>query len=133
MKIAIIGENGIDFSCEKMVDEFQQTLAEDLNISGALGVLFIWVNEVFGLLDKNKISKSSAQCAVESLCRIDSILGVIECPEEEVDCDVDELIQRRIDARNNKDWSKADEIRAKLDDLGVVLEDTPDGTIWKKK
>ena len=123
----------IDFSCEKMVDEFQQTLAEDLNISGALGVLFIWVNKVFGLLYKNKISKSSAQCAVESLCRIDSILGVIECPEEEVDCDVDELIQRRIDARNNKDWSKADEIRAQLDDLGVVLEDTPDGTIWKKK
>ena len=32
-----------------------------------------------------------------------------------------------------KDWSKADEVRDKLDKLGIVLDDTPDGTIWKKK
>ena len=126
-------EGNIDARCEKMVEDFKNTLAEDLNISGALGELFIWVNEVFGLLDKNKISKSSAECAVEAICKIDSILGVVECPEEELDCDIDDLIQQRKDARESKDWGKADEIRAKLDELGVVLEDTPDGTIWKKK
>ncbi len=126
-------EGNIDARCEKMVEDFKNMLAEDLNISGALGELFIWVNEVFGLLDKNKISKSSAECAVEAICKIDSILGVVECLEEELDCDIDDLIQQRKDARESKDWGKADEIRAKLDELGVVLEDTPDGTIWKKK
>jgi len=43
------------------------------------------------------------------------------------------LIVARNEARANKDWSKADEIRDKLDALGVVLEDTQSGTIWKRK
>ena len=135
-RLQCVAENSrgnIDARCEKMVEEFQQTLGEDLNISGALGVLFIWVNEVFGLLDKNEISKDSAECALETLCNIDVVLGVIECPAEKIDCDIDELIQQRITARENKDWLKADEIRTQLDDLGVILEDTSDGTIWKRK
>jgi cysteinyl-tRNA synthetase len=123
----------VDEKCSKMVLEFRKTLGEDLNISGALGVLFIWVNEFFTLLDKNKISKKSAECAIDTLCVIDSVLNVIECPEEVLDCNIDELIQQRVDARTNKDWAKADEIRDELDELGVVLEDTTNGTIWKRK
>jgi len=126
-------EGDIDARCQKMVDDFQKSLAEDLNISGALGDLFTWVNEVFGILDNNQISKKSAECAIDAICRIDSILGVVECPDEELDCDIDDLIRKRNEARDSKDWGLADEIRGKLDELGVILEDTPNGTIWKKK
>ncbi len=123
----------VEEKCNKMIADFRKTLGEDLNISGALGVLFIWVNEVFLLLDNNKISRKSAECAINTLCTIDSILNVVECPEEILDCNIDELIQQRVDARANKDWAKADEIRVELDALGVVLEDTSNGTIWKRK
>jgi len=126
-------DGSVDEKCNKMISDFRKTLGEDLNISGALGVLFIWVNEVFLLLDNNKISKNSAECAINTLCTIDSILNVVECPEETLDCNIDELIQQRVDARANKDWARADEIRVELDALGVVLEDTSNGTIWKRK
>jgi len=46
---------------------------------------------------------------------------------------INELIQERNKARAEKDWTKADEVRKKLDNLGIILEDTPEGTIWKKK
>ena len=44
-----------------------------------------------------------------------------------------ELIEKRNQARSDKDWEGADVIREKLDNLGIILEDTPGGTIWKKK
>ena len=45
--------------------------------------------------------------------------------------DLDKLIQERIDARTNKDWSRADEIRDMLLQKGVELKDSPNGTTWK--
>ena len=53
--------------------------------------------------------------------------------KDEIDSDIDALIQQRSFARKNKDWIKADKIRNQLDELGVILEDTSDGTIWKRK
>ena len=46
---------------------------------------------------------------------------------------IDSLISKRNEARLSKDFGKADEIRNKLADMGVEIEDTPDGTIWKIK
>ena len=51
-----------------------------------------------------------------------------ECTEE-----IQDLINRRNHARIEKDWAEADVIRKQLDELDIVLEDTPGGTIWKKK
>ena len=49
------------------------------------------------------------------------------------DHEIQKLIDLRIEARNLKDWKEADTIRKKLDEMGIALEDTPEGTIWKKK
>lgn len=117
-----------------MVSKFNEKLADDLNISGALGELFIWVNEVFGLLDNNDISSAGSEKIISTLNTIDSILCVINktCVDESSE-EVDALIIARNEARLNRDWGKADEIRVKLDEMGIVLEDTESGTIWKRK
>ena len=47
--------------------------------------------------------------------------------------EIQELIDKRNQSRREKDWELADVIRGQLDALGIVLEDTPEGTIWKKK
>ena len=119
---------------ENMVSKFNEKLADDLNISGALGELFIWVNEVFGLLDNNDISSAGSEKIISTLNTIDSILCVINktCVDESSE-EVDALIIARNEARLNRDWGKADEIRVKLDEMGIVLEDTESGTIWKRK
>ena len=50
-----------------------------------------------------------------------------------VDENVQKLIEIRNKARNEKDWEKADEMRKQLDEMGIILDDTPEGTVWKKK
>ncbi len=117
-----------------MLIKFMEKLGDDLNISGALGELFVWVNDIFSLLDNDDVSASGAGAILTTLNTIDLILCVINdtCDDEPSE-EIDALIVARNEARANKDWSKADEIRDKLDALGVVLEDTQSGTIWKRK
>ena len=118
---------------ETMLSKFSEKLGDDLNISGALGELFIWVNYLFAELDNDKLDCCSAKGALSALRKIDSVLGVIDCANLEVDDIIHELIKDREKARSDKNWEKADEVRKQLDGLGIVLDDTPEGTIWKRK
>ena len=118
---------------ESMLSKFSEKLEDDLNISGALGELFIWVNYLFAELDNDKLDCCSAKGALSALRKIDSVLGVIDCANLEVDDIIHELIKDREKARSDKNWEKADEVRKQLDGLGIVLDDTPEGTIWKRK
>ena len=118
---------------ETMLSKFSEKLEDDLNISGALGELFIWVNYLFAELDNDKLDCCSAKGALSALRKIDSVLGVIDCANLEVDDIIHELIKDREKARSDKNWEKADEVRKQLDELGIVLDDTPEGTIWKRK
>ena len=128
-------ESGEDISkmTNLMLQNFNDRLADDLNISGALGEVFIWVNKLFALIDKQKLSAESAQSGIKAFKKIDEILGVIELIDEPLSEDIDQLIVDRKQARADKNWALADEIRDKLDGLNIILEDTPQGTIWKKK
>jgi len=118
---------------ETMLSKFSEKLGDDLNISGALGELFIWVNYLFAELDNDKLDCYSAKGALSALRKIDSVLGVIDCANLEVDDIIHELIKDREKARSDKNWEKADEVRKQLDELGIVLDDTPEGTVWKRK
>ena len=118
---------------ETMLSNFSTNLGDDLNISGALGELFIWVNYLFSELDNNTLECCSAKGAISALRKIDSILGVIDCSVFEVDENIQQLIREREVARSDKNWEKADEVRGQLDELGIVLDDTPEGTVWKRK
>ena len=106
---------------------------DDLNISGALGELFSWVNSIFVQLDREIIDASSARGALSALDLVDTVLGVMENADGQVDESIQQLIDERNIARIEKNWAKADEVRDKLDKMGILIEDTPEGTIWKKK
>ena len=126
-------EEVLNSETETMLSKFSEKLGDDLNISGALGELFIWVNYLFAELDNDKLNCCSARGALSALRKIDSILGVIDCANLEVDDIIHKLIKDREKARSDKNWEKADEVRKHLDGLGIVLDDTPEGTIWKRK
>jgi cysteinyl-tRNA synthetase len=112
--------------------EFQAALADDLNISGALGALFTLVRETHSALDRGELPSGSRGRLRQALLRVDSVLDVMESPEEELDDEIRELIARRDAARKARDWAEADRIRDRLASEGIVLEDTPDGVRWKR-
>jgi cysteinyl-tRNA synthetase len=71
---------------------------------------------------------------LELLARIDSVLGVLgEEQAQMLDPEIEKTIEERNSARRARDFRRADQIREELATRGVVLEDTPQGTKWKRK
>ena len=122
---------------EKIVEQarikFEESLDDDLNISGALAGVFDMVRDINKLLRENLVSKADTLTVLEFLCKIDAVLGVLKKPEARLEEKAEELIRKRDQARVEKNWQLADQIRKELDQMGIVLEDTAGGTKWKKK
>ena len=114
------------------LNDFNACIADDLNISGSLGSFFIWMNTLFKMIDQNKLSYNQSEDAIANINKIDKILGVLEF-DDNLDDDIMEMIKEREKARKNKNWDKSDQLRDALLDRGIIVEDTPGGTVWKYK
>ena len=129
------GENITQHPLEKtdaeMLNAFTVAMDDDLNIAGALGALFVWAA---ALNKTKKIEYAKARSAFTILKKIDHVLGVIFPPLRPLDAklvsDIETLVAERAKARANKEWAKSDELRAQLAALGIVIKDTPSGSVW---
>lgn len=118
---------------QKIKEEFISQINNDLNIPGALAVLWevLKTNEIG---DKEKFELILDFDKVLGLNLKDSHAVVENKKEKEVDTElVEKLLGEREEARQNKNWSRADEIRKKLDSLGVEVRDGDKGTEWRIK
>ena len=111
---------------------FSEAMDDDLNISVALGALFDFVREVNVLLDAGLVSRSEANEVAGFMQRLDGVLGVVGKMEkkEVLPKEAEELIGAREEARKARDWARADALRLKLREIGVIVEDTPQGVKW---
>jgi cysteinyl-tRNA synthetase len=114
--------------------DFGEAMDDDLNIGVALASLFEFVREVNSLLDDNALSKEEAREACNLMIGFDGVLGVIGevVKEEKLPKEAEELVRKREEARKAKDWETADEIREQLKAMGVAIEDTAQGVIWRR-
>jgi len=93
--------------------------------------LFDFVRDVNALLDAYVVSKKEADMVLAVMQRFDMVLGVIGSVEREaLPKEAAELIQKREEARKAKDWATADALRTRLKEMGVIVEDTPQGVRW---
>jgi len=122
-------EQKIDEACR----EFERSLADDLNVSGALGAIFRLVRDAHVAMDAGALPSGTRARVRQGMNRMDSVLGVLKAPEQGGDAEIDEWVRRRNEARAKRDFSEADRLRDLLSARGIVLEDTPQGTIWKRK
>ena len=117
---------------EKFTNQFEKAMDDDFNTADAITAIFDFVKFLNTNTDENS-SKAYLTGLHDSLWRLADVLGLIlDREEEKLDDEIEELIQERQDARKNKDFAKADEIRDKLLAMGIVLEDTREGVKWKR-
>jgi len=118
---------------DRYLNDFEATLDDDLNISGALGSVFSCIHEINTYRETHSLTKEDVQVIFGYLNRIDSVLNVLEEPENQLTIEEQTLIDTRQQARKDRNWAEADRIRDELLNRGIILEDTTQGTTWKRK
>ena len=121
------------------VTAFKEAMDDDFNTPGALAVLFDLAREINKLKSANPLE---ADRLAARLKQLGGVLGLLEqAPEtflqgeaaENEISQIEALIVQRNDARAAKDWAAADAARNALSEMGIVLEDGPNGTTWRKQ
>ncbi|MDN4620769.1 cysteine--tRNA ligase [Paenibacillus sp. PsM32] len=112
---------------------FHEKMQDDFNTPDAITAIFEWVNEANLLLQKEVVAKAALEALLELFNEMNEVLRIFWQEEELVDADIDQLITERVEARQNKNWARADEIRDLLSAQGIMLEDTPQGMRWRRK
>ncbi|PBH37709.1 cysteine--tRNA ligase [Clostridioides difficile] len=120
----------------KELDDFRQkfidAMDDDVNTADAVSVIF----ELAKLINSNVDENSSLEFAKKCLDEFNELTGVLNIVNKKkdtvLDKDIEELIQKRTDAKKNKEFQLADDIRQQLLDMGIVLEDTRQGVKWKR-
>lgn len=109
---------------------FLGAMDDDFEISRALAAIFDLVDEVNRRLPH--MGSAEALLYKEFFEKIDSVLAVLISAPEDVSDEIQALIEERNQARKNKNFHRSDAIRKQLESQGIILEDTPHGTVWKK-
>jgi len=142
-RLATAEDSGADAAFQKVMDEhkarFIEAMDDDFNTPQALAALFDLTRDVNTLLNSEEPVSRGTLEAIDGLYRElgGDVLGIIpdELPEEAGAGLEDALVQILIDLRQEfrqaKDWAKADAIRDRLAEVGIALEDGPDGTRWR--
>lgn len=130
LKTAKVGESTVDFNKYKL--EFIDAMEDDLNTADAITAVFNLVKQVNTML-KGEVSKTDLENALSMFDELCSVLGLVyNVADDSLDSEVEKLIAERTQARTDKDFKKADEIRDKLKQMGITLKDTPQGVTWTK-
>jgi len=148
-------------SIKKFKSDFEEAMDDDFNTPQAISIIFDFVNTSNRFIEENKFEKLSLvklslntikelakvlslfqdkgkKIASEDKELIDKILILtskynLETNEKSLSILMDSLLKAREDARNRKDWKTADDIRKDLEDIGLEIQDTNKGPVWRKK
>ena len=126
------GEKASVEEADKLRAKYEEAMDDDFNTADAISAVF----ELVKLANTTASEESSREYVsylkkmIEELC---DVLGIItEKKEEVLDSQIEEMIAARQQARKEKNFALADEIRGKLLDMGIILEDTREGVKWKR-
>jgi cysteinyl-tRNA synthetase len=124
---------------KQAVEAFDAALSDDLNTAAGLAAVFDLIRALNISMDARQVGKGDAAGIIAAFDHFDQVLGVLSLRRAEdatppiPQAEIDSAIQARQDARRNRNFAEADRIRQDLLAKGVILEDGPQGTRWKRK
>jgi cysteinyl-tRNA synthetase len=115
-------------------ERFDQALFDDLNTPEALAAVHVLVGDGNALLVAGSVTREGAAALRAQIESMDTVLGVLmpADAEDRLSAEEQALFDERQEARRKRDFRRADEARKKLEAMGVILEDTPNGTRWRR-
>ncbi|MFD2043198.1 cysteine--tRNA ligase [Ornithinibacillus salinisoli] len=118
---------------QSFTNRFEAEMDDDFNTANAISVLFDLTKEANVYLQLNHTSKHVIEAFQEVILTLLHVLGIsLEEEKELLDEDIEALIQERNEARKDRNFARADEIRDMLKEQNIILEDTPQGVRWKR-
>ena len=119
-------------SLKEMYDKFEQAMDDDFNTADAISAVF----EIVKFANSNSSAENTKEyidTLIKKITTLTDVLGLkVEKKEEILDEDIEKLIAERQQARKDRNFARADEIRDELLAKGIVLEDTREGVRWKR-
>lgn len=119
-------------SIAKRQEEFIEAMDDDFNTAKAISVLF----DLSKLANYYLLEKNTAVEVIDAFTKqfekLFHVLGLTFEKEEMLDEEIDALIEKRIQARKDRNFQLSDQIRDQLKEMNIILEDTPQGTRWKR-
>lgn len=118
---------------ERYRDEFVLVMDNDIDISGALGVLFQLISECNELMSEKKLSGENITAILDFVHELNSVLSILKTgSEDELPAEIQAMIDERETARKARNFAKSDELRDAIVAKGYVIEDTPSGVMVRK-
>ncbi len=130
------GNPTFDERTAKAIAQFEEALDDDLNTAEALGAVFEYIRDANTAMDTGEFKTGNRPNADSFLRKFDQVFDVLNATVSDhalSDADIDALIAERTAAKKAKNFKRSDEIRQTLADQNVILEDTKEGTRWKRK
>ena len=117
---------------EERKNEFITAMEDDLNTADALAAIFMLVRDINTAISGGA-KKATLEACADIFDQLTGVLGLVyNRKTDSLDSEIEELIEKRTEARKAKDFKTADEIRDKLKEMGIILEDTPQGVKWTR-
>jgi cysteinyl-tRNA synthetase len=122
--------------CDKAWKQFEERMDDDISTREAIAVMYDLAREANRLLGERRLSRKGVENLLKVFDDSNDILDVLrtekraESPE---DAKIGQLVEARDAARKRKDFAEADRIRKELAELGIEIQDTRDGAVWKRK
>ena len=117
---------------DNLVGKYEAAMEDDFNTADGISAIFEIVKLANSTADENS-SKAYVSQLRNTIGKLCDVLGIItEKKEEILDSEIEEMIAARQQARKNKDFALADQIRGELLNKGIILEDTREGVKWKR-
>jgi cysteinyl-tRNA synthetase len=113
--------------------KYCESMNDDFNTAAAIGVVFEAVRVINTRLQEDALSRAIFDSANKFLSDVNDVMGIFNVGDlKNIDVSaIEALINERNDARKDKNFTRSDEIRNSLSEIGIILEDTPNGTKWK--
>lgn len=115
-------------------EQFIKALDDDLNTADGIAAIFDLVSDINTKIINKEVSENVCKAAASMFDELCGVLGIVyNRKSNDIDDEIQSLIDKRQQARANKDWATADAIRDELKEKGIILKDTPQGVTWVKE